>query len=57
MTLPPVLLQEQLIVVLLLEMALVSLSQAMNERGGHKDLCGSVHRSIIPYVNGRTELY
>jgi hypothetical protein len=29
----------------------------MNECGGHKDLCGSRHRSVIPYVHERTELY
>jgi hypothetical protein len=57
MTLPPVLLQEQPTVVLLLEGALVSWSLAMDERGGHEDLRGSSHRSVIPYVHGRTELY
>jgi hypothetical protein len=36
---------------------LVSWSLAMDERGGHKDLRGSGHRSIIPYIHGRTELY
>jgi hypothetical protein len=44
-------------VVLLLEGALVSWSLAMDERGGHKDLRGSGHRSVIPYVHGRTEIY
>jgi hypothetical protein len=44
-------------VVLLLKRALVSWSLAMNEHGGHKNLRGSGHRSIIPYVHGRTELY
>jgi hypothetical protein len=44
-------------VVLLLERALVSWSLAMDERGGHKNLCGSGHRSVIPYVHVRTELY
>jgi hypothetical protein len=29
----------------------------MNERGGHEDLCGSSHQSVIPYIHGRTELY
>jgi hypothetical protein len=29
----------------------------MDERGGHKDLCGSDRWSVIPYVHGRTELY
>jgi hypothetical protein len=44
-------------VVLLLEGALVSWSLAMDERGGHEDLCGSGHWSVIPYVHGTTELY
>jgi hypothetical protein len=44
-------------VVLLLEGVLVSWSLAMDEHGGHKDLCGSGRRSVIPYVHGRTELY
>jgi hypothetical protein len=57
MTLPPVLLQEQPVVVLLLERVLVSWSLAMDERGGHEDLRGSGRRSVIPYVHGRTELY
>jgi hypothetical protein len=57
MTLSPVLLQEQLAVVLLLERVLVYWSLAMDERGGHEDLRGSGHRSVIPYVHGRTELY
>jgi hypothetical protein len=56
-TLSPVLLQEQSAVVFLLERALVSWSLAMDERGGHEDLRGSGHRSVIPYVHGRTELY
>jgi hypothetical protein len=30
---------------------------ALDERGGHDDLRGSGHLSVIPYVNGRTELY
>jgi hypothetical protein len=25
----------------------------MEEHSGHEDLCGSGHRSIIPYVYGR----
>jgi hypothetical protein len=29
----------------------------MDEHGGHEDLRGSDRRSVIPYVNGRTELY
>jgi hypothetical protein len=57
MTLPPVPLQEQPAVVLLLEGALVSWSLAMDECGGHEDLCGSGRQSIIPYVYVRTELY
>jgi hypothetical protein len=44
-------------VVLLLEGALFSWSLAMDECGGHKDLCGLGRRSVIPYVHGRTELY
>jgi hypothetical protein len=44
-------------VVFLLEGALVSWSLAMDERGGHEDLCGLGHRSVIPYIHGRTELY
>jgi hypothetical protein len=44
-------------VVLLLEGVFVSWSLAMDERGGHEDLCGSSRRSVIPYVYGRTELY
>jgi hypothetical protein len=57
MTLPPVPLQEQPAVVLLLEGALVSWSLAMDERGRHEDLRGSGHQSLITYVHGRTELY
>jgi hypothetical protein len=56
-TLPPVLLQEQSAVVLLLDGALVSWSLAMDERSGHEDLRGSDRRSVIPYVHGKTELY
>jgi hypothetical protein len=44
-------------VVLLLERVLASWSLAMDERSGHEDLCGSGHRSVIPYVHGKTELY
>jgi hypothetical protein len=44
-------------VVLLLEGDLISWSLAVDERGGHEDLRGSGHRSVIPYVHGRTELY
>jgi hypothetical protein len=56
-TLLPVPLQEQPVVVLLLEGALVSWSLAMDECSGHEDLSGSGHRSVIPYIHGRTELY
>jgi hypothetical protein len=56
-TLPPVLLQEQPAVVLLLERDLVSWSLAIDERGGHEDLRGSDRRSVIPYVHERMELY
>jgi hypothetical protein len=55
--LPPVALQEQSAVILLLEGVLVSWSLDMDERGGHDDLCGLDHLSVIPYVHGRTELY
>jgi hypothetical protein len=44
-------------VVLLLYGVLVSWSLAMDERGGHEDLYGSGHRSVISYVHRRTELY
>jgi hypothetical protein len=44
-------------VVLLLEGALVSWSLAMDERSGHENLRGSGHRSVIPYVHVRMELY
>jgi hypothetical protein len=52
-----VLLHEQPVVVFLLEGALVSWSLAMNERGGHQDLCGSGRWSVITYVHRRTGLY
>jgi hypothetical protein len=42
-TLPPVPLQEQPIVVLLLDGALTSWSLAMDEHGGHEDLRGLDH--------------
>jgi hypothetical protein len=51
------LLQKQSAMVLLSEKVLVSWLLAMDERGRHKDLRGSGHRSVIPYVHGRTELY
>jgi hypothetical protein len=54
MTLSPVLLQEQPAVIFLLEGVLVSWSLAMDERGGHEDLCGSGHQSIIPYSSRGT---
>jgi hypothetical protein len=57
MTLPPVLPQEQPIVVLLLERTLVSWSLAIDERGKHEDLRGSGRQSVIPYVHGRTGLH
>jgi hypothetical protein len=57
MTLPPVLLQEQPAVVLLWGKTLASWLLVMDERGGHQDLCGSGHRSVIPYEHGRIELY
>jgi hypothetical protein len=56
-TLPPVLLQEQPVVVLLLEMNLVPWLLAIDEHGGHKDLHGSGCRSVISYVHRRMELY
>jgi hypothetical protein len=52
MTLPPVPLQEQSVVVLLLKEALVSWLLAMREYGGHEDLRGSGRQSVIPYVHG-----
>jgi hypothetical protein len=53
----PVLLQEQPAVVLLLERVLLSWSLAMNECGGHEDLRGLDHQSVLPYIHGRMELY
>jgi hypothetical protein len=52
-----VLLQEQLVVVLLLEGALVSWSLAIDECGGHEDLRGLGRWSIISYIVRRMELY
>jgi hypothetical protein len=43
--------------VLLLERALVYWSLVFDERGGQGNLRGSGHRSVIPYVHGRTVLY
>jgi hypothetical protein len=57
MTLLSVPLYEQSAVVLLLERALISLSLAIDEHGGHEDLCDLGHRSVIPNVHERTELY
>jgi hypothetical protein len=57
MTLQQVLLQEQLVVVLLLESALVSWLLVMDEHGGHQYLRGSGHRSVTPYIHGRMGLY
>jgi hypothetical protein len=57
MTLPPVLLQEQSTVVLLLESDLIYWSLAMDEHGGQEDLRDSDRRNVIHYVHGRTELY
>jgi hypothetical protein len=57
MTLSPKPLQEQLTVVLLWERFLASWLLAIGECGGHDNLCGSGHLSVIPYVHGRTELY
>jgi hypothetical protein len=51
MALSPVLLKEQLVVVLLWEMTLVSWSLAIDERDGHEDLRGLGCRSVIPYVH------
>jgi hypothetical protein len=53
-TLSSMMLQEQPAVVFLLKRALVSWSLGMDK---HEDLCGSRHRSVIPYVHGRMELY
>jgi hypothetical protein len=44
-------------VVLLLDEDLVSWSLFMDEHDGHKDLYGSDRRSIIPYIQGKIELY
>jgi hypothetical protein len=52
-----VLLQEQPAVVLMLEMVLVSWPSAIDERSEYEDLRGSGHRSVIPYVYRRIELY
>jgi hypothetical protein len=44
-------------VVLLLRIALVTWSLAIDECGGHEDLRGLDCQSVIPYVHGRTGLY
>jgi hypothetical protein len=51
-TLSPVLLQEQLVVVLLLKRSLFSWLLAINERGGYEDLRGSGRQSVIPSSTG-----
>jgi hypothetical protein len=56
MTLLPVVLLEQSAMVLLLEMALVTWLLAKDKHGEHRDLYGSGHRSVIPYVYRRREL-
>jgi hypothetical protein len=56
-TLSPVLLQKQPAVILLLGRTLASWSLAIDERGGHEDLCGLGRWNVIPYVHGRTGLY
>jgi hypothetical protein len=50
-TLPPVPLQEQPVVVLLLEGLRSYKVLVIRKYGGHKDLRGSDHRSVIPYVH------
>jgi hypothetical protein len=49
-TLLSVSLQEQSVVPFLFELILFSWSLAIDERGGHKNLCGSDCRSVIPYI-------
>jgi hypothetical protein len=51
-TLPPVPLQEQPTVVLLLEGHMSLGELAIREYSVHEDLRGSGHRSVIPYVYG-----
>jgi hypothetical protein len=51
-TLPPVPLQEQPVVVLLLEGLRSHKVLVIKEYGGHEDLRGSGRRSVIPYVHG-----
>jgi hypothetical protein len=57
MTLPPVLVHEQPTVALLWGRLLASWLLALDEHSGHEDLCDLGHRSVIPYINGKTELY
>jgi hypothetical protein len=52
MTLSLVPLQEQLAVVLLLEGLRSHKVLVIREYGGHDDLRGLGHRSVIPYVHG-----
>jgi hypothetical protein len=52
MTLPPVPLQEQPAVVLLLKGLRSHKVLVIREYGGHEDLRGSGRRSVIPYVHG-----
>jgi hypothetical protein len=52
MTLPPVPLQEQSAVVLLLEGLRSHKVLVIREYSGHEDLRGSGRRSVIPYVHG-----
>jgi hypothetical protein len=56
-TLPPVPLQEQPTVVLLLEGHRSLGELAIREYSRHEDLRGSGRRSVIPYVHGWMELY
>jgi hypothetical protein len=57
MTLLLALLQEQPVVVLYLERALVSWLLARDGHGEHSGLRGSGHQSVTPYVHERRELY
>jgi hypothetical protein len=57
MTLSPVLLLEQPVVVLLLKRALVSWSSAIDKHGEQEDLHDSGRQSVIPYIHERMELY
>ena len=51
-TLSPVPLQKQPAVVLLLEGLRSHKMLVIREYGGHEDLRGSGHQSVIPYVHG-----